>query len=186
MKIEIKSVIGKVLFEYDCENNTIRKTLEEAVRRDAYLGGANLRGAYLVDAYLRGAYLVDANLGGANLGGAYLVDAYLGGAYLVDAYLRGAYLVGANLRGANLRGAYLGDWGKIQSSDDILTVGVIGSRNAYTTLFRTDKGVFVRCGCFNGTLEEFETKVKQTHQGNKHEKDYMAMIEFAKAKFEIK
>jgi len=31
MKIEIKSIFGSVLFEYDCENNTIRKTLEEAI-----------------------------------------------------------------------------------------------------------------------------------------------------------
>lgn len=143
MKTEIKSIDGKVLFEHDCEDNTIRKTLEEAVRR--------------------GANLVDAYLGGANLGG--------------------ANLVGANLRGANLRGANLVDWGKIQSLNDTLIVGAIGSRKAYTTLFHTDKGIFVQCGCFRGSLEDFEGKVKQTHKGNKHEKDYLAMIEFAKIKF---
>jgi uncharacterized protein YjbI with pentapeptide repeats len=110
----------------------------------------------------------------------------LGGADLGDVNLGNAYLGGADLGDVNLGNAYLGDWGKIQSADDILIVGVVGSRNDYTTLFHTDKGIFVQCGCFNGSLEDFETKVKLTHQGNKHEKDYMAMIEFAKIKFEIK
>ena len=189
-KIEIKSVFGSVLFEFEKENNTIKDTLIEAVKRGAnlrgaYLRGADLRGAYLRGAYLRGAYLRGANLVGANLGGAYLVGANLGGAYLRGADLRGAYLDGAYLGGADLRGAYLGEWGKIQSPSDILIIGTIGSRNGYTTIFHTDKGTFVQCGCFRGTLDEFEAKVKETHQGNKHERDYLALIQFVKVKFEL-
>ena len=111
----------------------------------------------------------------ADLRGADLRGAYLGGAYLGSAYLRGAYL----------RGADLDDWGKLQSYSDILIAGVIGSRNDYTTIFHTDKGIFVQCGCFIGTLEEFEAKVKETHQGNNHEKDYLALIQFAKIKFGV-
>ena len=140
-KIEIKSVLGHLLFEFKKENNTVKDTLMEAVKR-----GANLSGA---------------NLGGANLGGA-----YLGGAYL--------------------RVADLGDWGKIQSPSDILIVGVIGSRNGYTTIFHTDRGIFVQCGCFKGTLEEFEERVKETHQGNKYERNYLALVEFVKVKYEVK
>jgi hypothetical protein len=34
-KIEIKSVFGKLLFELECENNTIKKTVEEAVESGA-------------------------------------------------------------------------------------------------------------------------------------------------------
>ena len=151
----------------------------------AYLRGANLDGANLGGAYLRGAYLDGANLGGAYLRGANLDGAYLDGAYLGGAYLRGANLRGANLDGAYLRGAYLDEWGKIQSPSDILIVGAIGSRNGYTTIFHTDKGLFVQCGCFKGTLDEFEAKVKETHQGNKHERDYLALIQFAKVKFEV-
>ena len=117
IKIQIKSVFGEVLFEYEKENNTIKDTLIEAVKRGANLRGANLGGAYLRDANLGGvnlggAYLRDANLGDANLrdaylGGAYLRDANLGGAYLRDANLGDANLRGANLEGAYLRGAYL-------------------------------------------------------------------------------
>ena len=96
IKIEIKNRwTGSVLFEYECEENDIKKTVEEAVKRGAYLGGAYLRGANLGGAYLRG----------ANLGGAYLVGANLGGAYLRGANLGGAYLGGANLVGAYLGGA---------------------------------------------------------------------------------
>ena len=184
-KIEIKSIFGNVLFEFEKENNSVKDTLIEAVKRGADLYGAYLRGADLRGAYLGGAYLYGAYLRGADLRGAYLGGAYLYGADLYGAYLYGAYLGGAGLRGAYLGGAYLGEWGKIQSPYDILQVGAIGSRNGYTTIFHTDKGVFVQCGCFKGTLDEFEVKVKETHQGNKHEKDYLALIQFAKIKFEL-
>ena len=200
-KIEIKSIFGDVLFEFEKENNTVKDTLTEAVKRGANLGdadlrGVNLRGANLGGADLGGADLGDADLGGADLGGADLGDAdlrganlrgaNLGGADLGDADLGDADLGDADLRGADLGGAYLGAWGKIQYSSDILIVGAIGSRNDYTTIFHTDKGVFVQCGCFKGTLEEFEKKVKETHQGNKYERDYLALIGFVKVKFEIK
>lgn len=45
MKIQIKSIRGDVLFEYEKENNTIKDTLEEAVKQGADLYGANLNGA---------------------------------------------------------------------------------------------------------------------------------------------
>ena len=101
IKIQIKSrYFGSVLFEYEKENNTIKETLIEAVKKGAYLGGADLRGADLRGADLGGAYL-----GGADLRGADLRGAYLGGADLRGAYLRGADLGGAYLGGADLRGA---------------------------------------------------------------------------------
>ena len=70
MKIEIKSILGSVLFEYDVENNSIRKTLFEAVKQGADLRGADLRGADLQGADLRGADLQSADLQGADLQGA--------------------------------------------------------------------------------------------------------------------
>lgn len=91
-KIQIKSVLGNILYEYESEENSIKKTVEEAVKEKANLRGANLTGA---------------DLSGANLTGADLRCAYLRGAYLSGANLRGADLRCANLRGANLRCAYL-------------------------------------------------------------------------------
>ena len=86
IKISIKNRwTGYIIFEYSSVDNTLAKTVAEALK-----GGANLR-----EADLRGA-----NLRGANLRGA---DLY--GADLYEADLRGANLRGANLRGADLRGA---------------------------------------------------------------------------------
>ena len=91
---------GNVLFEYECTDNTILKTLLEAFRIGADLGGANLYGA---------------NLGGANLYGANLRGANLRDANLRDANLYGANLRDANLYGANLRGAKNADYAIAQT-----------------------------------------------------------------------
>ena len=79
-KIEIKSIFGSVLFSYEKEDNSIKYTIEEAVKRGADLGGADLCGAYLRGADLCGAYLRGADLRDAYLRGADLRDANLGGA----------------------------------------------------------------------------------------------------------
>ena len=64
-------------------------------------------------------------------------------------------------------------------------VGPIGSRDWFTTFFRTkDKKIFVSCGCFKGDIQEFEDAVKKTHGGTKHEKAYLAAIELAKLQIE--
>jgi hypothetical protein len=186
IKIQIKSVFGSVLFEYEKVNNTIKDTLVEAVKKEANLIGADLRGAVLIGADLRGANLRDADLIGADLRNVDLIGADLRDVNLRDADLRNADLRGADLRnadlrnadlrGADLRGAKIKDKG-------ILIIGNIGSRYGYTTIYNTDKGIYVKCGCFFGTIDEFVTKVKETHKGNEHERDYVAMVEFAKIKF---
>ena len=162
-KIEIKSIFGTLLFEHESEDNSVKKTLIEAVKR-----GADLRGAYLRSADLYGADLCGADLRGA---------------YLRGAYLRSADLCGADLCGADLYGADLcGEWGKLESVSDVLIVGPIGSRNGYTTIYHTDKGVFVACGCFRGTLDEFAKMVEETHGDSNHARDYKALVEFVKVK----
>ena len=109
IKIQIKSIWGEVLFEYEKEHNTIKDTLIEAIKKSANLSGANLSGAYLSGVYLSGANLSDANLRSANLSDANLSDANLSGANLSGANLSGANLSDANLSGANLSDANLSD-----------------------------------------------------------------------------
>ena len=109
-KIKITSVFGKLLFEYEKEDNTVKDTLLEAIERDVDLRDANLRSANLSGANLRsanlcGADLRGADLSGANLSGANLRGANLYGADLCYANLRSADLSGANLYGADLYGA---------------------------------------------------------------------------------
>lgn len=66
-----------------------------------------------------------------------------------------------------------------------LVMGPIGSRNAFTTFFRTKDGrIKVVCGCFFGTIDEFLAKVKQTHGDSKHAKVYQAAVEVALTQLE--
>ena len=155
VNIQIKSIFGKVLFEFSKENNTIKDTLIEAVKQGANLRGASLYGASLDGASLRGAILCGASLDGA--------------------ILRGAILDGASLYGAR----------KLSSVNDILIVGPLGSRFAYTQIYRTDKGIFVKCGCFFGTIDDFANKVKETHGDNEHSKAYTRLVAYAKEHFEV-
>ena len=63
---------------------------------------------------------------------------------------------------------------------DFITMGPIGSRSDITTFYHLKQGgIGVNCGCFNGTLDEFETAVHETHAGTEHEKAYMAAIRMA-------
>ena len=64
---------------------------------------------------------------------------------------------------------------------DFIVIGPIGRRNDITTFYRIEQGgVGVKCGCFNGTIEEFERAIHKTHAGTIHERAYMAAIRMAK------
>ena len=120
IKIEIKNRwTGNILFEYLSENNTIKKTVSEAIKSEANLRRANLRGANLRRANLCGADLCGADLRGADLCGADLSGADLCGADLCGADLCGADLRRANLRRANLCGA------------DLCGANLYGAKGAY-------------------------------------------------------
>jgi len=124
MLIQIKSRFNSsVLFDHTCENNTLKITLEAAVKIGARLVGANLDGAILdrarlVGANLDGASLVGANLVGASLDRASLVGANLDGASLDGVSLVGASLVGARLDRASLIGSRLDGSNLVGSSFD--------------------------------------------------------------------
>lgn len=52
--IQISSITGTTIFEYKCKDNNIRKTLEEAIRKNANLRNANLEDANLENATIHG------------------------------------------------------------------------------------------------------------------------------------
>ena len=167
MKIEIKSRFSlEVLFSHECEDNSVAVTL----------AAAKVRGANLYAADLRAANLYGANLRGADLRGADLGDADLRAANLYGADLRAANLYGANLRGANLRGADLGDAGKLTGDRPYFAVGPIGSRQDVLAAFLTEKGVYLRAGCFFGTVEQFREKLTDKHGDNVHAVEYQAAL----------
>lgn len=75
----------------------------------------------------------------------------------------------------------------IHDKADILCVSGIGSFYRHTTVCMTeDKKLLVVCGCFSGTLSEFEAKVKKTHGDSKYAREYQLFIELVKLHFNMK
>lgn len=76
--------------------------------------------------------------------------------------------------------------GKVQNATFFKTSN-IGSRNDATYCYcNTVTGnVYVRSGCWFSGVDDFVKRVHKVHAGTQHEKDYMALVEFAKARFEL-
>ena len=104
----------------------------------------------------------------------------LSGANLSGANLSFANLSRANLYGANLSGAN-GEKLTLLKNNSILFIGPIGSRQAYMTAYNTDKGIYVKTGCYFDTVKNFKLSVDKTHHGTKHAHNYMTAIAFIKA-----
>ena len=77
----------------------------------------------------------------------------------------------------------IGHKGCINSIDSYITIGPIGSRDDYTTFYLDkNRNIWVKCGCFNDTIDKFKEEVLKVHKNNKYGKDYLAAIEFVKVK----
>ena len=125
MKITIKSIFENVLFEHTCENNTLLKTLKEALKEDIDLKYVNLSGANLSNADLSNADLSGADLSNVDLSGAKLRHVDLSGAKLRYADLKGADLSSANLIGSDTTNTRLPIYSKWDFSieNDSLNIG---------------------------------------------------------------
>nr|DAH20623.1 MAG TPA: putative transferase, nesg, ydcK, Structural Genomics.38A [Bacteriophage sp.] len=67
-----------------------------------------------------------------------------------------------------------------------ITVGPIGSRDDFTTFFRTKNlTIGVKCGCFKGDTDKFFEAVEKTHGNNKHARAYKAAIALAKLQIDL-
>jgi hypothetical protein len=49
------------------------------------------------------------------------------------------------------------------------------------SVYQTDKGIYIKTGCFMGTLAKFTAAVKAEHGTNVHGKEYAAAIAMVKA-----
>lgn len=77
--------------------------------------------------------------------------------------------------------ARVSDDARVSSNRHYLNLGPIGSRDGYTTIYRDkNKKAIVVCGCFLGSLDEFERAVHKKHAGTKHEAEYMVLIQLAR------
>ena len=129
-----------------------------------------------VRADLRWADLRWADLSSANLSRADLSRADLRWADLSSANLRSTNLRSTNLSSANLRSANLS---RANLDKRYIQIACIGSRKDMTTYcFEDDK---IWCGCYTGTLEEFEKKVNETHKDKEqYRQEYMGFIKYLK------
>ena len=145
--IEIKNINGVVLFSHTAENNSIKLTVEEAVKKNVSLNGADLDGADLAGANLRNTSLKDADLSwadliGADLEDADLEDADLSWADLENANLKDAKFKDANLKGAILKGAFLA--GAHLNEANLNAAHLNGAQNIpYIPLACPSEGAFV-------------------------------------------
>ena len=131
------------------------------VEDDAVVGGHAVIGD---DAIIRGYAVIEDN-------------AVIGGYAVIgdDAVIRGNAVVRDH--------AVINGRAVINSDRDYMIINPIGSRNGATTAFRTLEGTKVQCGCFYGSISEFEEKVKETHGDNQYAKEYLAFIELLKVRF---
>ena len=76
---------------------------------------------------------------------------------------------------------------RVSNNNEHCGFDCFGSVNRHTHAYKTQSGkVEITCGCFRGSIEEFDRQVKKTHQGNKFERQYMAIAEVIKIKFGLK
>lgn len=133
--------------------------------------------------------LMYTDLSHSNLSYVNLRKSDLNYSYLINTNLKYTDLTYSNLSFSNLNNAnlkytkfYLTNLYKAKGS--FVSVGNIGSRNDATHYFYKINRVI--CGCFNGTMEEFEDKVKETYTNDTKEyKQYIIAIRTLKELAEI-
>ena len=139
IKIEIKNrFTGKIIFEYEKENNTISETIKEFIKKEIESGKSNCD-------------LSNSNLRNCDLSNCDLRNCNLSNCDLSNSNLRNCDLSNCDLRNSNLRKRYI-------------QIASIGSKKRMTTYCYEDDVIW--CGCFKGSLEDFENKCKETHKNN--------------------
>ena len=64
----------------------------------------------------------------------------------------------------------------------LLSFGGFGSRNSTTYFFNCEDGIFVRCYCFSGFIDQFRTQVKETRKG-KIAEEYLNIADLVERKW---
>lgn len=66
---------------------------------------------------------------------------------------------------------------------NILSFCGFGSENRCTYFFKTKKGIYIRCGCWAGYLDDFKKKIIETHNCSKTTKEYLLMCDLAELRY---
>ena len=171
------------------EEGGIKADLSDEDLSNVDLIDVNLRYADLSGSILMGAYLSNANLSDSDLSYVYLSNANLSDSDLrysdfSNADLRGVDFSGSDLTGVDLTNTNFYLTNLYKCKGDFVGIENIGSRNDTTHYFyKSDR---VICGCFSGTMEEFEEKVKKSYaKDDKEYREYIVAIRTLKELAEI-
>lgn len=148
-KIDVKNwARGKVIFSYKCEDNTFKKTVEEAVRRGVSLASVDLSGTDLSNADLRGADLKNTALSKVNLSNANLFRANLN-------YTDLSYAILDNVKGLNdqcpKEGSFIGWKGCIGNDKKYYIVKLEIPEDA-----KRGSGTGIKCRCSKAKVLEIQ------------------------------
>ena len=95
-----------------------------------------------------------------------------------------AHLSYANLKDTNLEKTKLYLTNLYKTKGEVVGIENIGSRNDTTHYFYNEDRII--CGCFDGTMEEFENRVKEEYEKeDKEYKQYMIAIDTLKKLAEL-
>lgn len=162
--------------------NLSHAKLRETVLRGASLSNSNLSGADLTYADLQRTDLFCVNAQDAVFEGACMRHANLGLSSMRKVNLDDAQIIHVDLRGSVMDGATY-DGKELWRVRPILQLGSCGFYNRATiVLFYEDcSEPTVLCGCFRGTISQFEDAIHSKHSGTFYEYEYMAMVYHIKA-----
>jgi len=73
--------------------------------------------------------------------------------------------------------------GEAKTRIPFIRINNIGSRGDGCTIYNLKKGIYVRTGCFLGTIKEFQAAVKERHGSSKYAKQYILAVKLAKVSF---
>lgn len=158
---------------------------------DSYLQSANLsctkiKNTHFIDTKFYSSNFIGSSINNSQFLRCGLEHALFCVAHIMNSEFKSRYMWNTNFIGATFDNVGYRD-SIIKNTHDVVCIGNIGSRKFYTTVFNTNNGIFVSCGCFFGTLKEFKKRVLITHKDSpQYKKEYLDMIDYIQKRFKPK
>ena len=74
---------------------------------------------------------------------------------------------------------------KITGRRPFFFISPLGSDARMLMAVSTEKGIYIRTGCFSGSLDDFTAAVKKKHAANEHGREYVAAITLIELHFKL-
>lgn len=196
----LKTWWGRKVYTIKCNPRATDAKKKEKAIRTIFSKRIFIDQVDLSDLDLRRIDLSYQNLSGAIFSGCNLHDADLGYCDLSYANFTGCDITGASFRNSNLHftdfnGAFIMDGNSDperklvltgNGEDSVLSVPNVGTRNDTLMAYHTSQGIFIRTGCFMGTVKEFAARVEDRHRDNSYcLKEYAAALKLLKVKMSV-